>query len=239
MNKRLSGHRRRLEFRYSDTIAAAESWGSSAAAPLRRIEFILALLAPRTFPVIGQVLKGCAVVLIGVVDISAYGADVFTRSLLLGEVHLCINGGHRVIQIYNSLCFKVFIALGSMCAAVDCRVVTDKFSYSVKGFAGGVLIIKYYGQLVLIKRLINVGYIAVEHIEKPVILNNDNAVAVGVTFSFDEINALGYFLAFGEVVVSAVGEIHGNEIVNALQLRGIQLIAVDVYLRVGELCDTA
>ncbi len=73
-----------------------------SASPLCRIELILPLLAPRTFPVVRQIFKSCAVVLIGVIDISADRADIFSCCLLLREIHLCKNGRHRVIQIYYS-----------------------------------------------------------------------------------------------------------------------------------------
>lgn len=50
------------------------------------IKLLLPLLASRTFPVFRQVLEGQAVVLGGVIDIAANGADILAGGFLLGEI---------------------------------------------------------------------------------------------------------------------------------------------------------
>ena len=54
---------------------------------LCRIELLLRLLATGTTPIVGQVFESNAIVLCGVIDVTANGADVLARSLLLGEVY--------------------------------------------------------------------------------------------------------------------------------------------------------
>jgi AraC-like DNA-binding protein len=54
---------------------------------LCRIELLLRLLASRTTPIVGQVFESNVIVLCGVIDVTANGADVLARSLLLGEVY--------------------------------------------------------------------------------------------------------------------------------------------------------
>ena len=50
---------------------------------LRFIEFSLRLLATRAAPVVGQVFEGNAVVLCGVIDIAADGADILAGGFSL------------------------------------------------------------------------------------------------------------------------------------------------------------
>lgn len=64
---------------------------------LRPIELLLPLPASRALPVFGQVLEGHAVVLGGVIDVAADGADVLAGGLLLGEIHFGQDGRHGVI----------------------------------------------------------------------------------------------------------------------------------------------
>ena len=64
---------------------------------LRFIEFLLRLLATGTTPVVGQVFESNAVVLCGVIDIAADGADVLTGGFLLGEIDFGQKGWHRII----------------------------------------------------------------------------------------------------------------------------------------------
>ena len=60
------------------------------------VELLLPLPAPRTLPVVGQVLEGHAIVLGGVIDVAADGADILAGGLLLAEIHLGQDGRHEV-----------------------------------------------------------------------------------------------------------------------------------------------
>ena len=51
---------------------------------------------------------------------------------------------------------------------------------------------------------------------------------------FDVVDAVGYLLAFGEVVVGTVGIADGNEVRQSLQLFGIHLFLVHIDLRIWE-----
>ena len=70
---------------------------------LRPIELLLPLPAPRALPIVGQVLEGHAVVLGGVIDVAADGADVFAGGLLFGEIHFGQDGRHGVVEVHHPL----------------------------------------------------------------------------------------------------------------------------------------
>ena len=95
------------------------------------------------------------------------------------------------------------------------------------------LVLEHDGELVLVQRLVGVGHVAVDHVEKAAVLHDHNAVARGVAPGREVGHALGDLLAGREVVVSAVLEINGDD-VRKLQLRRLALLAGGVYLRVGE-----
>ena len=95
-------------------------------------------------------------------------------------------------------------------------MVADKLAHTAEGCEHVLKIVKYNRLLVLIERLVNIGDIAVEHIEKTAVLNYNNAVALGVTLRLDKINAVLNLLAFGEIIVRTVGKGNGNDIVNTL-----------------------
>ena len=102
---------------------------------LRFIELRLWLLATRTLPIVGQVFKGYAVMLCGVINIAANGTDVLARSLLLGEVDFSQNGRHRIIQVHHALGLKIFISLRRVSTAIDRGVVADKLADTVLYFS--------------------------------------------------------------------------------------------------------
>ena len=95
-------------------------------------------------------------------------------------------------------------------------MIAYKLAHTAEGCERVLKIFKYNRLLVLIERLVNIGDIAVEHIEKAAVLNYNNAVALGVTLRLDKINAVTDYLAFGEIIVRTVGKGNGNDIVNTL-----------------------
>ena len=72
------------------------------------------------------------------------------------------------------------------------------------------------------------------HVEQTVHLDNDDAVALGVTLGLDVVDAVGYLLAFGEVVVGTIGIGDRHEIRESLKLRSVHLLFVYVDLCIGE-----
>ena len=139
-----------------------------------------------------------------------------------------------MVQIHHALGLQALIALRRMGAAVDRRLIADKLAHAVQRLARGGQIVEYHGELVFIQRLVHIGDVAVEHEEQSVALHDDDAVAVGVALGLDEIDAFQDLLALREVIIGAIGERHRDNILNALQLGGGQLIGIDVDLRMGE-----
>ena len=72
------------------------------------------------------------------------------------------------------------------------------------------------------------------HIEQTVHLHHNDAVTLGVAFGLDVVDAVGYLLAFGEVVVGTIGIADGNKVRESLQFGGIHLFLVHIDLRIGE-----
>ena len=103
---------------------------------LCRIKFLLRLLATRTLPVVGQVFKGNAVVLCGIIDVTADGADILAGCFLVREIHFGQNGRHRMIEIHHALGLQVLIALWGVGAAIDGGVVADELAHTVLRLAG-------------------------------------------------------------------------------------------------------
>ena len=133
---------------------------------LSPIEFFLWLLASRALPVFRQILKGHVIVLCWIIDITADGADIFSGAILPREVVCLKYSFWRVVQVQNTFCFQVFIALGRVCSAIDGLMIPDKFTHTIQGFPGGDGIVKDYRQFVFIQRLINVSNIPCVRQEK-------------------------------------------------------------------------
>ena len=140
-----------------------------------------------------------------VIDIAADGADVLARGFLLGEIHFGQYGGYWIIQVHHALGLQVLIALRCVGATIDGGVVADELADAVLCLTGSWQVIKNNRQFVLVKRLIDVGDVAVKHVEQTVHLHYDDAVALGMALSLDEVDAVGNLLAFGEVIVGTVG----------------------------------
>ena len=158
---------------------------------LCHIEHRLRLLATRTTPVVGQVFEGNTVVLCWVIDVAADRADVLAGCFLLGEIDFGQNGRHRIIQIHHTLGLQILIALWGVGAAIDGGVIADELTDAVLRLAGSWQVIENYRQLVLVESLIDVGDVAVNHIEQSIHLYHDDAIALGVTLGLDVVDAVG------------------------------------------------
>ena len=154
--------------------------------------------------------------LCGIVHITAHGTNIDTCRFLLGEIDLGKDRLNRMIEIHHALCFEILIALRRMRTTVDGRVIADEFAHTADGGERFLKVVKNNGLLVCIERLIHIGDVAVEHIEETAVLNDYKAIALGVPFCFDIIDSVADLLALGEIIVRAVGEGHGHDVVNAL-----------------------
>ncbi len=105
-----------------------------------------------------------------------------------------------------------------MGAAIDGGMVAHELADAVLRLAGGGKVVENHGEFVLIQRFVHVSDVAVKHVEQSVVFHHDDAVALGVTFGLDEVDAVVDFLTVGEIVVGAVGEGDGHEVRQTLQL---------------------
>lgn len=96
------------------------------------IEFFFRLLTARASPVVRQDLKGCAVMLCGIVYITADGADIDFCSFLFGKVVFFKDRFNRMIQIHHAISFKILIALRGMGADIDGRMIADELAYTIE-----------------------------------------------------------------------------------------------------------
>ena len=78
---------------------------------LRPFKLLLPLFTSRALPIVRQVLEGYAVVLGGVIDVTADGADVLAGGLLLGEIHFGQDGWHGMVEVHHTLGLQVLVAL--------------------------------------------------------------------------------------------------------------------------------
>ena len=121
-----------------------------------------------------------------------------------------------------------------MLAHINGRVAAHKLTHTVERFTRRGKVVKYNRELVLVECLVNIGDVGLEHIKQTVVFRDDKAVAVGVSFRLDEINAVRDLLTFGEVIVRAVGKLNRNNIIDSLKLVGRTLLLVDINLCVRE-----
>ena len=121
-----------------------------------------------------------------------------------------------------------------MGAAIDGGMVAHELADAVLRLAGGGQVVENHGEFVLIQRFVHVSDVAVKHVEQAVVLHHDDAVALGVPFGLDEVDAVVDFLTVREVVIRAVGEADGDEIPKPLELGSVHLVGIDIDLGVGE-----
>ena len=200
----------------------------------RLVEFLLRLFASRALPVVGQVVERDAVVLGGIVNIAADRADVFAARFHIAEIDLRQNGRDRIVKIDHTICFKIFISLRSVRSAVNRRVIPNKITNTVKRFARRLYILEHHRKLVLVQRFVHICDVPVKHIEQTVAFHDHDAVSVGVTFGFDEINPARDLLTLGEVVIRAVRIFYGHDIIKSFELLGGYFLRADVDLCVRE-----
>ncbi len=113
-----------------------------------------------------------------IIHISTNRADIFTGNLLLGKIDLCIDSRHRIIQIHHALSFQVLITLRGVGAAIDGGVIADELTDTVLRLTGCGKVVIDDGKFVFIQGLIHIRDVPVKHIEKAIILYNDDAVAL-------------------------------------------------------------
>ena len=73
-----------------------------------------------------------------------------------------------------------------------------------------------------------------EHIEQPFVFDDHDAVAVGMSLRFDEVNAVGDLLTCGEIITRAVGKLYGNDNRQPMKFDSGQFFLVEVNLHVRE-----
>ena len=139
-----------------------------------------------------------------------------------------------MIQIHHALGFQVFVALRCVGATIDGGVVADKLAHTVLRLAGSWQVVEDYRQFVLVESFVHVGDVTVNHVEQTIHLDNDDTVALGVTLGLDVVDAVGYLLAFGEVVIGTVGIADGDDVRQSLQFSSIYLFLIHINLRVGK-----
>lgn len=113
-------------------------------------------------------------------------------------------------------------------------MILNKLTHPIQRLPCGGKILKHHGELVCIQCLIRISDIPVEHIEQAVVFHDDNAVALGVSFGLDIIDAVSYLLAFREVIIGSVRKFHRDNVGDTLQLTGVQFLLIDIDLCVGE-----
>ena len=76
----------------------------------RWIELRLGLLATGAPPVFRKVLKGYAVMLGGIIDITADRADILFGGFSPGEIHFGQDGFHGMVQVHHPVCLQILRA---------------------------------------------------------------------------------------------------------------------------------
>ena len=84
---------------------------------------------------------------------------------------------------------------------IDCGVLLNELAYTIESLARSFDILEDDTEFVGLQGCIAVGHVAVEHVEQPFVLCNDDAVAIGVALGFDEPDAVSYLLRIGEVLI--------------------------------------
>ncbi len=138
-----------------------------------------------------------------------------------------------LVQLHDLLFLKVSYAFRGVCRQVDSRVVLDEVSDSVEGLTCCGQVLKNYGELVSMECCVNVRNIPVHHVIYAVSFSDDYAVAVGVSASLDEINAVNDFLRLREVVICTVRVCCADDVI-ACELESVSVFWADVDFCVWE-----
>ena len=135
------------------------------------IELRLRLLAAWATPVVGQVFKCHTIVFGRVVQIATHRADIFAGIFLLGEIYLCQYGWYGIVQIHHELGLQVLITLWRVGAAINGRLIANELTYAIHRLASCRQVVIDHRKLVRIQSLVNVGDVALEHIEQALVLS--------------------------------------------------------------------
>ena len=101
------------------------------------------------------------------------------------------------LQFHHPLHLQVLVALRAVGGEIDGGIVLDESADAVKGLAGCCLVVEDDREFVGFQGSVAVGDVAVEHVVESIVLQNDDAVALGVALCLDEIEAGDDFLAGG------------------------------------------
>lgn len=119
---------------------------------------------------------------------------------------------------------------------IDRRIVLDKLTNTVQRLASRLLVLKNNGKLVCLQRRVAISHVAMEKIKEPVMLKDDNAVALGVPLRLDEEETVGNLLASGEILVGAI-LVRDTDDVVSLKLESVSILRRDIDLSVRERSD--
>lgn len=119
---------------------------------------------------------------------------------------------------------------------IDRRIVHDKLTNTVQRLASRLLVLKNNGKLVCLQRRVAISHVAMEKIKEPVMLKDDNAVALGVPLRLDEEETVGNLLASGEILVGAI-LVRDTDDVVTLKLESVSILRRDIDLSVRERSD--
>ncbi len=119
---------------------------------------------------------------------------------------------------------------------IDRWVLLDKRAHAVKRLTSGFFILIHDREFVRLQRRVAISHVAMEKIKEPVMLKDDNAVALGVPLRLDEEETVGNLLASGEILVGAVLVRNTDDVV-ALEFESVSILRRDIDLSVRERSD--
>ena len=105
-----------------------------------------------------------------------------------------------------------------MGTAIYGRLIANELAYAVHRLASSWQVVEDDRKFILIKSLVNVGDVPLEHIEQALVLCDDKAVTISMSLSLDKVNTIGNLLTLREVVISTVSKLYWHDVWDVLEL---------------------
>ena len=121
-----------------------------------------------------------------------------------------------------------------MGAAIYGKLIANELTHTVHRLASCWQVVIDHRKLVRIQSLVNVGDVALEHIEQALVLSDDKAVTICMSLSLDKVNAIGNFLTLREVVISTVSKLYWHDVWNVLEFVCSNFFCININLCIGE-----
>ena len=122
---------------------------------------------------------------------------------------------------------------------IDCWLFRYKIAHAVEGFTGCLDVFVDDTEFVSLQGRVAVGHVAVKHVVEAVVLQNDDAVTVGVVLGLNEPDTISHFRCLEKVVIGSILIVSADDAVVLWKFQCIGILGRNINLCIWEVLQCA